>query len=85
MKNMVFLSDPEALRAEGIGLIVFQKPFEQTIAGIRDLVGRNLAHCQVALEKRYGTPVYEDAVVVVYAPSGSASQWFGRSMGLGAR
>lgn len=85
LKNMVFLSDPEALRARGIGLIVFQKPFEQTIAGIRDLVGRDLAHCQIALEKRYGRPVYEDAVVVVYAPSASASQWLGRSMGLGAR
>jgi len=85
LKNTVFLSDPNELRAKGIGLIVFQKPFEQTIAGIRDIVGRDLAHCQIALEKRYGAPVYEDAVVVVYAPSGSASQWLGRSMGLGAR
>ncbi len=85
LKNMVFLSDPEAVRAKGVGLIVFQKPFEQTIAGIRDIVGRDLAHCQIALEKRYGAPVYEDAAVVAYAPSGSASQWFGRSIGLGAR
>ncbi len=81
LKNMVFLSDPKGLRAKGIGLIVFQKPFEQTIAGIRDIVGRDLAHCQIALEKRYGTPVYEDAIVVVYAPSGSASQWLGMSEG----
>jgi len=73
LKNVVFLSDPAALRAKGIGLIVFQKPFEQTIAGIRDIVGRDLAHCQIALEKRYGRPVYEDAAVLVYAPSGSAS------------
>lgn len=85
LKNVVFLSDPDALRAKGIGLIVFQKPFEQTIAGIRDIVGRDLAHCQIALEKRYGRPVYEDAAVVVYAPSGSASQWLWKPAGVGAR
>lgn len=85
LKNVVFLSDPDALRAKGIGLIVFQKPFEQTIAGIRDIVGRDLAHCQIALEKRYGRPVYEDAAVLVYAPSGSASQWLWKPAGVGAR
>lgn len=85
LKNVVFLSDPDALRAKGIGLIVFQKPFEQTIAGIRDIVGRDLAHCQIALEKRYGRPVYEDAAVVVYAPSDSASRWLWKPADVAAR
>lgn len=74
LRNMVFLADPDALRAREIGWVVFQKPFEQTIAGIRDVVGRDLAHCRIALEKRYGDPVYEDDAVLVYAASASASQ-----------
>jgi hypothetical protein len=85
LKNMVFLSDPEALRAKGIGLIVFQKPFEHTIAGRRSVVGGDLANCGIALEKRYGSPVYEDAVVVVYAPTGSTSLRLRKPAGVGTR
>lgn len=85
LRNMVFLADPEALRARDIGLIVFQKPFGQTIAGNRDVVGRDLAHCRVALETRYGAPVHEDEAVLVYAASASAAQGLGRPQDAGGR
>lgn len=72
LKNMVHLADNAALAAKEISLIVFNKPFEHSIAGIRSVVGKDLMQCQGELTQRFGEPVYEDAVMQLYAVPGSS-------------
>lgn len=71
LANMVRLADPDDLRAKGIRLVAFQKPFGHTIAGIRSVVGAGLESCQGALQARFGEPVYEDDRLAVFDPANS--------------
>jgi hypothetical protein len=75
LKNMVRLADSAELDARRIGLVVFQKPFQHSIAGTRTRVGEGLAHCPAELEKRFGKAVYEDAVILVYAAAAFDPAW----------
>ncbi len=62
-RNAVHLGDSRELAARGIDLVVWQKSY---VRGT-DLVGEETMQCEAALRERFGAPVYEDRVVIVFA------------------
>lgn len=68
-RNAVHLGDPREVAARGVDLVVWQKSY---VRGT-DLVGEETMQCAAALRERFGAPVYEDRVVLVFAVNPAVS------------
>jgi Dolichyl-phosphate-mannose-protein mannosyltransferase len=69
--NAVRLADARALAAFPVDYVAWQKPWLPREADRRVAYGDDTAHCEPVLRQRFGPPVYEDAMLVVFrAPRG---------------
>ena len=69
--NAVRLADVRALAAYPVDYVAWQKPWLPREADRRVAYGDDTAHCEPVLRQRFGPPVYEDAMLVVFqAPRG---------------
>ena len=63
-QNVSYLADPQDLKRRDISYIVYQKPNRLNIK----TPYTNISECDVALQKRYGRPIFEDEIIKVYNP-----------------
>ena len=69
--NAVRLADARALADFPIDYVAWQKPWLPRESDRRVAYGDDTAHCEPVLRQRFGPPVYEDAMLVVFrAPRG---------------
>ncbi len=66
LHNAVHLADDNEMRAKGVDLIVFQKPYVDMGQPGSEPFGQETAHCLNALRSRFGTPQYEDELIAVF-------------------
>ena len=72
-RNAVHLDDAVELARHGVDFVVWQKPYHYLAHGLDVAVGADVAQCGPALQKRFGTPAYEDEWLVVYRPPGGTT------------
>ena len=63
-RNVSYLANPQDLKRRDIDFIVYQKPNRLNIK----TPYTNINECDVSLQKIYGQPIYEDAIIKVYNP-----------------
>ncbi len=63
-RNVSYLADPNDLHHRGIDFIVYQKLDRNKL----EVSYANIIDCGAALERLYGPPIHEDAIVKVYNP-----------------
>lgn len=63
-RNVSYLANPQDLKRRDIDFIVYQKPNRLNIK----TPYTNISECDVSLQKIYGQPIYEDAIIKVYNP-----------------
>lgn len=66
MRNAVYLADTADLRAKGVDLVVFQKPYADLNQKGGALFGQETAPCLATLRERFGEPIHEDDKIVVF-------------------
>lgn len=66
-RNAVHLGDARQMASKGIDQVVFQKPYSQITEGKPQIIGEDTAHCESALRDRFGKPIYEDAMIIVFS------------------
>jgi len=64
-RNVSFLNNPEDVKSRNIDFIVYQKPARLNFS---DIYG-TLENCDVALQNLYGSPYYEDELIIVFNTS----------------
>jgi len=65
-RNAVYIADATELPARGIAWVVWIRPYTLRWDGKVDDVGIDVADCEAALRKTFGTPEYEDSALVAF-------------------
>ncbi len=66
LRNAVHLADAADLRAKGIDMVVFQKPYRDMNRVDGNRFGEDTAHCLEVLRRRFGGVLYEDDKIAVF-------------------
>jgi hypothetical protein len=65
-RNAVYIADADKLPAKGIAWVVWIRPYTIPSDATRDRIGDDVADCEATLRATFGTPAYEDGVLVAF-------------------
>ncbi len=65
-RNAVYIADAAELPAKGIAWVVWIRPYTVPDGGASEKIGGDVADCEATMRAAFGTPDYEDSLLVAF-------------------